>query len=108
MPKKTMFYSPLFQDKIKRKHFPLKVYWASLVAQMVKNQLAMQETRIRSLGQKRSPREGKGYPLPYSCLENSMDRGAWWATVHWGYKESDMTEKLILSLSKSLLAGHSN
>ena len=75
---------------------------------MVKNQLAMQETRIRSLGQKRSPREGKGYPLQYSCLENSMDRGAWWATVHWGYKESDMTEKLILSLSKSLLAGHSN
>ena len=29
----------------------------------------------------RSPGEGKGYPLQYSCLENSMDRGAWWATV---------------------------
>ena len=82
--------------------------WEAPKAQGVKNQLAMQETRIRSLGQKRSPREGKGYPLQYSCLENSMDRGAWWATVHWGYKESDMTEKLILSLSKSLLAGHSN
>ena len=26
--------------------------------------------------------EGNGNPLPYSCLENSMDRGAWWATVH--------------------------
>ena len=26
--------------------------------------------------------EGNGYPLQYSCLENSMDRGAWWATVH--------------------------
>ena len=26
--------------------------------------------------------EGKGSPLQYSCLENSMDRGAWWATVH--------------------------
>ena len=26
--------------------------------------------------------EGHGYPLQYSCLENSMDRGAWWATVH--------------------------
>ena len=25
---------------------------------------------------------GYGYPLQYSCLENSMDRGAWWATVH--------------------------
>ena len=30
----------------------------------------------------RSPREGNGYPLRYSRLENSMDRGAWWATVH--------------------------
>ena len=31
----------------------------------------------------RSPGEGNGNPLQYSCLENSMDRGAWWATVHW-------------------------
>ena len=30
----------------------------------------------------RSPGEGNGYPLHDSCLENSMDRGAWWATVH--------------------------
>ena len=30
----------------------------------------------------RSPREGNGYPLQYSCLENSMDRGAWQAIVH--------------------------
>ena len=30
----------------------------------------------------RSPVEGNGYPLQYSCLENSMDRRAWWATVH--------------------------
>ena len=30
----------------------------------------------------RSPGEGKGYPLQYSCLENPMDGGAWWATVH--------------------------
>ena len=29
-----------------------------------------------------SPGEGNGYPLQYSCLENPMDRGAWWATVH--------------------------
>ena len=39
-----------------------------------------------------SPGEGLGYPLQYSCLENSMDRGAWQATVHGGHKESDMTE----------------
>ena len=30
----------------------------------------------------RSPGKGNGYPLQYSGLENSMDRGAWWATVH--------------------------
>ena len=30
----------------------------------------------------RSPGEGNGYPLWYCCLENSMDRGAWWATVY--------------------------
>ena len=33
-------------------------------------------------GSGRSPREGNGYPLQCSCLENPMDRGAWWATVH--------------------------
>ena len=30
----------------------------------------------------KSPGEGNGHPLQYSCLENPMDRGAWWATVH--------------------------
>ena len=34
-------------------------------------------------GSERSPGEGNGNPLQYSCLENPMDRGAWWATVHW-------------------------
>ena len=33
-------------------------------------------------GSGRFPGERNGYPLQYSCLENSMDRGAWWATVH--------------------------
>ena len=47
----------------------------------VKNQPAMQETWTRSLV--RSPGGGgHGKPLQYSGLENSMDRGAWWATVH--------------------------
>ena len=34
-------------------------------------------------GSGRSPGEGNGNPLQYPCLENPMDRGAWWATVHW-------------------------
>ena len=47
----------------------------------------------------RSPREGNGNRLQYSCLENPMDGGAWWAIVRffvtlWGHKESDMTEQL--------------
>ena len=33
-------------------------------------------------GWRRSSGEGNGYPLQYSCLENSMDRGAWWVAVH--------------------------
>ena len=41
----------------------------------------------------RSPREGNGNPLQDSCLENPMDGGAWWATVH-GVTESDRTERL--------------
>ena len=44
----------------------------------------------------RSPGGGKGNPLKYSCLENSMDRGAWWATVQGVAKELDMTEKTLM------------
>ena len=53
-----------------------------LVAQTVKNLPAMQETlgSIPRLG--RSAGEGNDNPFLYSCLENSMDRGAWRATVH--------------------------
>ena len=40
----------------------------------------------------RSPGGGNGNPLQYSCLENPMDRGAWWATVHRVAKR-DMTER---------------
>ena len=52
---------------------------------MVKN-LPANEGDIRDagliLGLGRSPGEGKGNPLQNSCLENSMGRGAWWATVY--------------------------
>ena len=51
----------------------------SLVAQMVKNPPAMWET-FPMLG--RFPEGGLGNPVEYSCLENPMDRGAWWAIVH--------------------------
>ena len=41
-------------------------------------------------------------PLQYSCPENSMDSGGWQATVH-GVTESDMTERLTLSLSRTIV-----
>ena len=51
------------------------------MTQMVKNLLAMRETWIQFPGSGTSSGEGNGNPLQYSFLENSMDRGAWWATV---------------------------
>ena len=52
------------------------------MAQMVKNLPAMWKTMSSIPGSGRSPGEGNGNPLQYSCLENSMDSGAWGATVH--------------------------
>ena len=43
-------------------------------------------------GSRRSPGGGHGIPLQYSCLENPMDREAWWATVHRVINESDTTK----------------
>ena len=52
------------------------------VSQMVKNLPAMQETWGSIPDLERSPGEGNGNLLQYSCLGNPMDRGAWWATDH--------------------------
>ena len=54
------------------------MYSTSLVAQMVKNPPG---TQVRSLGWEDPPGEGNSYSLQYSCLENPLNRGAWWATV---------------------------
>ena len=51
------------------------------MAQTIKNLPAMWETQDLISGSGRSPGEGNGNPLQYSCLENSMDTGAWEATV---------------------------
>ena len=55
---------------------------ASLVAQMVKKSTCNARDLDSIPGLGRSPGEGSSYPLQYFGLENSKDRGAWWATVH--------------------------
>ena len=49
---------------------------------MVKNLAAIARDTGSIPGSGRFPGERNGYPFQYSCLENSMDRGAWWAKVH--------------------------
>ena len=55
----------------------------------------MQETQVQSISG-RSPKKGNGNPLQYSCLEDSMDRGDWRATVHGVAKGLGMAEQLTL------------
>ena len=61
------------------------------VGRTVKNLSAMQRDPRLILGSRKSPGEGSGNPLQYSRLQNSMDRGAWWVSVH-GVTESDTTD----------------
>ena len=61
-------------------------YWSSQVVLVEKNQPANAGDigDVGSIpGSGRSPGEGNGNLLQYSCLENSMNREAWWATVYW-------------------------
>ena len=54
------------------------MYWASLVAQLVKKSACNAGEPGFIPGSGRSLGEGNGNPLQYSCLKNPMDRGAWW------------------------------
>ena len=55
-------------------------------------------------GLERSPEEGIGYPLQYSCLGNPMDRGAWWAIVHGVAKELHVSYCITKKLSSYCVA----
>ena len=52
----------------------------------------------------RSPGGGHGNPLQYSCLENLMDRGAWWATVHRLAKSQQGLKHLSMHTAASLIS----
>ena len=62
--------------------FSPSTHRAPLVAQTMKNLPAMQEIWVQTSPMSGRSWEGNGNPFQYSCLENSMDRGAWWAVVH--------------------------
>ena len=67
---------------------------------MVKNPLANAgDLRDRDLtpGSGRSPGEGNGNPLQCSCLENPVDRGAWWAAVHGVAKNQTRLKRLDMT-----------
>ena len=70
-------------------------FWGPQVVLMVKNPPANAGDTGLIPGSGRSPGEGKDNPLQYSCLENFMNRGVSWATVH-EVKGSDSTERLSI------------
>ena len=76
---------------------------------MVKNLLAnARDARETGLipGLGRSSGVGNGNPLKYSCLENSMDRGAWWATVHRVTKNQTRRSITIYKIDKTTRTYH--
>ena len=75
------------------------VFQTSLVAQTVKRLPTMWETRVQSLGR-------EDHPLQYSCLGNSMDGGAWQATVHGVAKSWTQPSDFTQSLTQCVLTGN--
>ena len=69
------------------------LYWG--VSQVVLvEKLAANVGAVRDAGLGRSSGGGHGNTIQYSCLENAMDGGAWWAYSPWGHKELDTTEAI--------------
>ena len=71
--------------------FKLRAHASSQVARVIKNLLANAGDPGSIPGSGRFPEVGHSNPFQYSCLENPMGGGAWWATVH-GVRKSDTTE----------------
>ena len=68
--------------------------WVSLLAQVVKNRAANAGDVGSIPGSRRSPGGERGNPLQCSCLENPMNRGAWWPTVHGVAKNQTQRKRL--------------
>ena len=83
---------PYFNGRVQRELFELTKTLIGLSWWFSGKEFACNTGDLSSIpGSGRSPGEANGNPLQYSCLGNSMDRGAWWATVH-AVTESDTTE----------------
>ena len=83
-----------------------------LVAQTVNHLPTIHRDPGSIPGLGRSPGEGRDNPLQYSCLENPIDRGDWWSTVH-RVTKSDTTERLlhftdVKEMELSLMSGVCN
>ena len=72
-----------------------------LIAETVESLFMKRETQVRSWGA--SPGEGNGYPLQCSCLENSMDRGAWRAIFHGVANSLGTTEEILHTISFDII-----
>ena len=102
-------WSPKSRTRLSHFHFHILFYRVSLVAVMVRNPAANAgDARDTGsiLGSGRSPGEGHGNPLQYSCLENPMDRVAWWATVQRVPKSRTQVKRLLHWQVDSLLLSH--
>ena len=108
----TAFIHFTYQEVIITTYFLASIIWNKLLSVASNGLLCGSDGKdtcnvgdlglIPGLG--RFPGYGNGYPLQYSCLENSMDRGAWWATVH-GVTEShthlsDFTPEFLLDQTR--------
>ena len=86
--------------EIKKKLTAPNTVWASQVMLVIKNLLAKAGDKARDTGliprSGRSPGGGHGNALQYSCLENPMVRGAWWATVHGLAKSQAWLKRLTM------------
>ena len=98
-----MLYNEVLVSSVQQSESILYIYiythiGASLLAPVVKNPPAKAED-VRDVssipGLRSSPGGGHGNPLQYSCLENSMDRGAWWAIVRGVTKSQTRLKQLI-------------
>ena len=103
-----MYSSDAIQDKVDFKSKRMPIMGASQVALVVQNPPANAgDTRDSGLipGLGRSPGGVHGNPLQYSCLENPMDRIAWWATVHRVEKNLTRLKRFNMQMWEGTRAG---